>query len=405
MIDPRIRYVYRTFGCVPFLVPFWDAHETAAVLRALSEKPDVSAVDARTRLSRSLAATLGFGHTVLTASGRYAIQVALSSLGRPGGEVIVPALICRAVATAVLAAGCRPVFADVNEDLTISYESVVRNMSDRTVAVVVAHLSGKPAHDLDRLVALCEEREVVLVDDAAQALGVVHQGRPLGGFGDCGVLSFGLGKPTFSIGGGALVVRDEATRDRCQAIVDACPSEAGRSRLCVAYESARFLFTYRYRKWTLPASLAANAVRWMWPGPRRIRVGPISALEAELQVLQLEKLRTILDRCRGNARSVIACLDDCLAVPQIDPECGYSKCLVRAPAGRVQALARHLWRSGIESEWWYRPLNRQPDFLALGRHCTPRADDAWQDLLAVPVHPALSNADMQRVVASLAEFR
>ena len=167
MIASRITYFYKTWYRVPFLVTYWGKEEIRTILASTISSGVGGGVGARGELKRVLAKRFGFSHVILTSTGRFAIEVALRSLGKPGGEVIVPTFVCRSVPEAVLKAGCVPVFADINKDLSVSVESVRSNLTDKTIAVLVAHLSGKPAKDLTDLVILCFERGISLIDDAA----------------------------------------------------------------------------------------------------------------------------------------------------------------------------------------------------------------------------------------------
>ena len=274
-MDPRIRYFYKTWYRVPFLVPAWDDEEIEAALWPGRVSTDDG--EPRRRLEAVLANRFGFQHVVLTSSGSFALEVALRAVERPG-EVILPSLICGSVVRAVVRAGCTPVPADVNDDLTLSADSVEARLTDRTAAVLVAHLSGTPAQDLDRLIALCDRRNIPLIDDAAQAFGIHARGRFLGSCGRFGVLSFGPGKPTFSIGGGALIVSSSQDADRCKQLVRHI-GEEDRNAVASRAAALRFVLEYRWRRYTLPAFMAQRTlVRMLRLPVRRARRGGIDAI-------------------------------------------------------------------------------------------------------------------------------
>ena len=403
MIDPRIRHFYKTFGCTPFLVPAWGADEYAVIQRAL--RGQESPPHVRDDLEEMLRQSLGFNHVVLTATGRQAIEVALSHLAKPPGEVIMPTFACGSMANAITAAGYVPVFADINKDLTLSCRSTIENLTSKTVAVIVAHLSGKPAEDLEELVELCRTRGLVLIDDAAQAMGISHRGRQLGTFGDYGVLSFGLGKPTFSLGGGCLILKSHSEKLACQGLMDGnVPSDRGYLRTSAAL--VRFVSEYCWREQTLPVFLAARAFRkYLHLHPQAPRSGQISALEAELQTIQLARLPQILKSFRDNARQIIARLSNVLAAPQEGPETGYTKCLVQTQAHKGTTLSTYLLKQGIEIEWSYRPLDSFGAFAQYRRRDNSYAESIWRHLLAVPVHPNLETHDIDRIALALEQFQ
>jgi dTDP-4-amino-4,6-dideoxygalactose transaminase len=394
-IDPRVRYFYRTWYRVPFLVPAWDHEEIeAALMPGGAARISVDA-DPRGALKEELWRRFGFEHVVLTSTGSFALEAALCALPAPG-EVIVPALICGTVARAIVRAGCVPVPADVNDDLTLSAESAAANITDLTVAVVVAHLSGTPARDLVALETLCARRGVALIDDAAQAIGIRSaSGRHLGAHGRFGILSFGVGKPTFSLGGGALVASSREDAARCEEIVRQV-DVGGRSSRGDRARAIRFVLEYCWRQYTLPVFAAERAMRRM--AGRRVHEpqrGGIDAVSAALQVLQLRKIDSILRRFRANGERIIARVAGRVGAsfPQQSSASGYTKLLLSVDRGSASGLASALMRRGIEIEWSYRPIDGHTEFAAYRRSSNPRAERVWTRLLALPNHPLLSATD------------
>jgi len=403
-VDSRILNPHKLFYRVPFLVPYWDQEELSVVRRWTTGRhsPPTAFDDLHEQLQY-----LGYEHCVLTSTGRFALEVALRSLRAPGAEVVIPAFACRSIAKAVIEAGCVAVFADVNRDLTIAADSVERNVTTRTAAVVVAHLSGKPASDFEALIDLCRRHSLALIDDAAQALGVRYRNRPLGTFGQFGILSFGIGKPTFSLGGGALVVHSGHSQHRCQAIV----SETGRTRtVSRTRDMGRiidFLMQYRWRRRTLPFYAATRGIRKLTIGSRSgwSPRGPIEPLEAALQAAQLRKLDAILQRFRENATQVVQSVAsrDGSCVPQASADCAYTKLLVRI-GHDAEALSTFLLKRGIEIERSYRPLDVDAEFARFARHPAEYARRVSPELLALPVHPSLDQLQVAHVASSLAAF-
>lgn len=405
-IDPRLLWFYRTWYRVPFLIPSWSREELELVWASTIHHRWAVEQRARAQLAQELRERCGFRSVVLTSSGRFAIEVALRALGRPGGEVVVPTFACSAIPDAVLRAGCRPVLADIGEDLTLAVDSVRACLTPRTIAVLVAHLSGTPARDLSALAALCHEQHVALIEDAAQSFGVRSNGGYLGSFGDFGILSFGVGKPTFSLGGGALLLRSPVLASPCERMVNEAPAPPP-PRWTEITSMWNFVLQYRYRRATQPGYLAARAiarlVRAPVPAPWR---GPMTELSALFQLKQVGKLDHLLTRYASNARWLMRRLADCTAVgfPQASPDCGYTKTVLELRSGDHRALAAHLLKAGIETEWSYTPLHRSPTYRAFQRVPTPYADFVWSRLLAVPTHPALGQDDMAYVADAIERF-
>ena len=138
-------------------------------------------------------------------SGTAALRVALESVGvEPSSEVICSIYDWPAAVAAIRSLGAQPVFADIDpHTLTIAPDDAARRVSPRTRAVVATHLFGIPA-DVSRLTQLLNRLDIPVVEDCAQALGAMLDGRPVGTLGTAAVFSFGPGKPV-DAGEGGLV--------------------------------------------------------------------------------------------------------------------------------------------------------------------------------------------------------
>ena len=143
-------------------------------------------------------------------SGRRALYIALKSLGiGKGDEVILPAFTTDIVPMVVREAGAVPVPADVKlDDYNIDVDSVIEHITDRTKAILTVHTFGYPS-DVKALREICEDHDLFLIEDAAPAFGAKYEGRPVGTFGDFGIISFGVGKSISMGTGGGLIVSDE----------------------------------------------------------------------------------------------------------------------------------------------------------------------------------------------------
>lgn len=142
------------------------------------------------------------------ANGTSALRMALAALGiGPGDEVIVPAATFIASVGAVIAARARPVFAEVDRNMLLDPEDLDRCLTPLTKAVMPVHLGGKCA-DLDAICEFAQEKGLHVIEDAAQAFGSVHRGRPVGTIGDIGCFSFQLEKNITSGEGGAVATRN-----------------------------------------------------------------------------------------------------------------------------------------------------------------------------------------------------
>ena len=167
-----------------------------------------------------LAKRVGVKHSHLCSSGTSALCIALASCGvGAGDEVIVPPFTFIATIEAVLGAGAVPVFAEIDETLCLDPEAVRAAITPRTKAVLPVHMCGAMAR-IDEIKDLCAQKQIVLIEDACQAIGGTLNGKALGSFGQMGCFSFDPVKTITCGEGGAVVTNDEKLYKTAEAYAD-----------------------------------------------------------------------------------------------------------------------------------------------------------------------------------------
>lgn len=161
---------------------------------------------------REYATYLGRRYSIALANGTVALELALEAFGiGSGDEVIVPARTYVASASCVVMRGAIPVVADVDRDSQcLTAETIAAALSPQTRAVVVVHLAGWPA-DMDPIMELARQRNLVVIEDCAQAHGAFYKGRPVGSIGHAGAFSFCQDKIITTGGEGGLLALDDET--------------------------------------------------------------------------------------------------------------------------------------------------------------------------------------------------
>lgn len=160
-------------------------------------------------LESAVADTVGCEHAVALNSGTSALFAALNCLDVDGREVILPSFTYQATPNAVVAAGGRPVFADIErESFGLDAADVRRKLTDEVAGIVPVHFGGDMAAHLGELRDIAEENGLFLLEDAAHSLGATYNGVHAGAFGDAGVFSFAFNKIITGGQGGMLVTDD-----------------------------------------------------------------------------------------------------------------------------------------------------------------------------------------------------
>jgi perosamine synthetase len=173
------------------------------------------------RFEADFAKLLGVPHALAVSNGTVALHLALAAYGvGPGDEVIVPDLTFAATLNAVIYTGATPVLVDVAADTwNLDPAALAEAITPRTKAIMPVHLYGQPA-EMDPIMALARKHGLVVVEDAAEAVGAKHKGVPCGAIGDCGTFSFFSNKLITTGEGGMVVFKDDAIAARARKLRD-----------------------------------------------------------------------------------------------------------------------------------------------------------------------------------------
>jgi perosamine synthetase len=195
-----------------FWVPQFGAEEKALVARVI-DSGFINDGEVTAQFEKRMAESLGCKHVVATTSGTTAIFLALAGIGvGAGDEVIVPDVTFIATANAVTLTGAKPVLVDIEpKRLTLDPQRTEDAITARTKAIVPVHVSGRAA-DLDAILDIANRHDLLVVEDAAEALFSKHNGKALGTFGIAGCFSLSPNK-TLTTGQGGLIATDD---DRLQ---------------------------------------------------------------------------------------------------------------------------------------------------------------------------------------------
>lgn len=174
------------------------------------------------RFEKRYAERLGVEHLAMCSSGTTALHAALVGLDvGPGDEVLVPACTYMATALAVLSVGAIPVVVDVDESITLSPEAVEEAVGPHTRAVIPVHMWGLPC-EMDQIMRIARENDLLVLEDACQAIGGGYEGRMLGSIGHAGAFSFNFYKNMTCGEGGAVATDDEMVLKRARCTIDCC---------------------------------------------------------------------------------------------------------------------------------------------------------------------------------------
>jgi len=305
---------------------------------------------------------------------------------RDGDEVILPSYTFVSTANAFVLRGAKPVFVDIRpETLTMDERLLEDAVTERTKLIVPVHYAGV-ACEMDAIAAVAEKHDLLVVEDAAQAVNATYRGRHLGTIGRLGCYSFHETKNFISGEGGALVVNSEDMVERAEIIRD-----KGTNR-------QRF-FRGEVDKYT-----------WVDIGSSFLA----SELTAAFLLAQLEEADTITEKRSGIFDYYLAELQPLadrgwLTLPTVPPDSRHNAhlfyVLVEDEPTRTRLIGR-LREAGINAVFHYVPLHTSP----MGRHFgwgpgdLPVTEDVAPRLLRLPCFFELERPDQDRVVDALFAF-
>jgi len=171
------------------------------------------------RFEKEFAEYLGVKHCMAVSSCTAALHLSMLAAGvGPGDEVIVPAMTFCSSANAVIHAGARPVFADIDlPGMTLDPTDVLRKITPQTRAILPVHFHGRPA-DMDSLTAIAAKHNLLIIDDAAHAIETQYHGRKMGHFGDAACFSFYITKNLTTVEGGMVATERDDWAERIKVL-------------------------------------------------------------------------------------------------------------------------------------------------------------------------------------------
>jgi perosamine synthetase len=350
-----------------------DVELVARVLRSnrLSIGPFIK------ELERDFADYIGTKHAVAVTNGTSGLHLCICAAGiTEGNEVITTPFSFIASANCILYERATPVFVDIDEaSLNLDPARVARAVTGRTRAMLPVHVFGQPCA-MDELQAVCRARDLVLIEDACEAVGAEYKGRKVGTFGKAAVFSFYPNK-AMTLGEGAVVTTDDP---RWAELMRSLRNQ-GRGDGGMGYSSGRLGYNYR-----------------------------LDEMSAALGVAQLKRL----DRLLAQRQAVAARYGDMLRhVPGVTIKRTLASTTRMSwfvfvihldPRIDRDRVIEQLEARGIPSRVYFTPIHLEPYYrerFGFRPGDFPVAERVAASILALPFHTNLSDAEMDEVVAAL----
>jgi len=323
------------------------------------------------RFEQAFSQLIGTRYAVGLNSGTDALILALRALEiQQGDEVITAPNSFLASASCIAMLGCRPVFVDVREDLNLDPERLEPAITGRTKAIIVVHLTGRPA-DMKPILEIARRHDLRIVEDAAQSIGARYDGQPVGSFGDIGCFSLHPLKTLGACGdAGVITTNDPVLAERVRTL---------RNVGLIARD---------------------NAVAWS--GHSRL-----DTVQAAILLVKMNYWERWTEQRRANAWFYQRRLGDYVRVP-VDRPCEYAVYHTFViQAENRDALQAFLEARGVGTRVHYAlPIHRTTvgGTLGYGPGSLPVTERLADRILSLPVYPELTQTQLEHVAASIHEF-
>lgn len=347
---------------IPISKPYIGAEEKALVMEVLdsgmlAQGPKVA------KLEECFAKLCGVKHAIATTSGTTALHVALLAHGiGPGDEVITTPFTFIASVNSILFTGATPIFVDIDpETYNINPDLIEKAITSKTKAILPVHLYGYVC-DMDALQAIADRHGLVIIEDACQAVGASFKGKIAGSFGT-GAFSLYATKNIMSGEGGMITTDDDNIADLCKLI----RSHGMKRRY---YHE---MIGYNFR---------------------------MSDLHAAIGLAQLDRLQSFTAARVKNATYFNQNIHSVIT-PKVKPGYGHvwHQYTIRIEGDR-NAAVKKLGDAGIGTGIFYPVPAHQQGYMQelLGEYKLPVAETLAKQVISLPVHPQLSQADLETIV-------
>jgi dTDP-4-amino-4,6-dideoxygalactose transaminase len=342
-----------------------------AAITSVLEKGDLILGDAVSRFEAAFGTLCGVDHAVGVGSGTDALVLALHALGiGAGDEVVTVPNSWISSASCIALVGARPVFVDVLPDMNIDPDKIEAAITDRTKAILPVHLSGRPAR-MDRIASIAAAHGLVVIEDAAQAVGALFEGQAVGSLGNVGCFSLHPLKNLNACGDAGIITCDDDS----------------------LHEKLRLLRNH---------GLVDRDHVDSWGFCSRL-----DSIQAAVLEYRLHDLAWVEARRRENATYYTENLADVVTTPAEGPGEHHVYHTYVIQTDQRDGLAKHLTDTGISTKVHYPvPIHLQKPCLDLGyaKGDFPETERLCDEMLTLPAHQFLSEAQRDLVVSEILSF-
>lgn len=365
---------------IPLHKPFWGREEEKAAIGALREGTGVGDLTYSELLANEMARQLKVKYVLPSASGTAALELACACILKRGQEVILPSFTFSSCANAIMLCGAKPVFCDIDiNTYNIDPLEIEKRITSKTKAIMVVHYAGF-ACDMEKIMELAKKHNLIVIEDAAHALGAKYKGKYLGTIGDVGCFSFHGTKNAASGEGGAFVTNNKKIFNMAEIV-----REKGTNR---------------------SSFMRGERKKYSWVKVGRSLI--LSDILAAIALEQIKKLEKITSLRKKNAEYLLKKMSNfsskiVLPTQTEGSDPNWHIFAIRVPRSLRDKVIRGLRTYGIEASFHYLPLHAS----AMGKKLKykigdlPVTEEVSATLIRLPIYPKLKKSEIDYITAAL----
>ncbi|MFC1964846.1 DegT/DnrJ/EryC1/StrS family aminotransferase [Chloroflexota bacterium] len=371
---------------IPLFEIYWDEQDIEKVTSVI-KKGMYWAIGPEIReFEKKVAEYVGVRYAFAVNSGTSALHATLAAHGiGEGDEVIVPSFTFIATANCALFVGAKPVFAEIEEETYgLDPEDVEKKITPQTKAIIPVHVVGLPCH-IKELKQIAQKHNLILIEDTAESLGAMVDGKKVGSFGDSAILSFCASKVITTGEGGMILTNSRDLYERIKLICNQGRAET--ADYFTSTEQMQYVtLGYNFR---------------------------MSTMAAALGLAQMEKIDEIIRRRRDNANYLTQRLSEIEGITSPKVPEGYfhvhQMYTIRLKGGEKtrKRWIEHLARHGITSKLLFQPVHLTQFYrqnFGFREGDLPLTEKVASEVLILPVYPTLIQEKMSYIIQQIEDF-
>ena len=319
----------------PVSVPFISKQNILAVNKTLksgwvsSNGPEIK------KFEKEFSKFVERKYSTTVSNGTAALEIAIKALGiKKGDEVLIPNFTIISNALSVLRQNAKPVLIDCNlENWNIKIEDIKKKITKKTKAIIITHIYSFP-NDMDKILKICKKNKILIIEDAAEVLGLKYKNKKCGSFGDISTFSFYANKQITTGEGGMISVNNKSLHQKCESLKNLCFGKIDR-------------FNH-------------NDIGWNYR---------MTNMQASLGLSQLKNINNIIEKKMEIGRIYYDNLKFNKNIEILPPSNAYSKniywvvgILIKNKKMNASILAKKLSKIGIQTRPFFWPMHEQSIF-------------------------------------------